>query len=505
MAYTKWRSSMKNLGIFIWFLFWSTSFNLAIDFYNPHSAFRRTILLSLSESQLKLKAILDSENEIIEDERLLTGNILAGLLRLDPGYAQKYEQKAKTLLVKIYNQVRSQERKIFPSGTWKGIQGQLNGRVLLRYVIEELNGWELTRELKDEINARWFTQVKLSSMLTEAFGNSPLKAMKFAYPDKFWVPDNWDKEFIWFDHDFSPRGIWKDPAWDGYVRQLIRYYIERVMGWEVDKSLAENVTRTWFSSIGLGSMLVTKFNGLPLEAIKFAYPEKFADGTLHESDFIKVTPEEEIGITTPIALSSRNGWGVNIGSIFYSFGPSYEGYQVARLSEDFGGLFDRRGVVIKIFPLLTDFSRTCIDVVREGLLFDPEEFGFQMYSLQSQFGETASPRLTRVLTSLQELGIEVYQLTLRERINMALAVEDGNLDRIKDFYYNFGLEGIKVLANLPSCELCFHLARRYPEDAQRIFHNYVEILELAERVKSMFGQNAPGYVQAPEELYYYHT
>ncbi|HDL09936.1 MAG TPA: hypothetical protein ENG39_01605, partial [Candidatus Omnitrophica bacterium] len=238
---------IKSLKIMFFFSFLLLIFVFTYNVSDKLS-FRR-IRPQLTETLLRLQAILEDPTGVIEDEELIKKGILDELLRINPEYAHKYEQKAKGILVKIYKEVREGKRRIFPRGLWQGEQGKINAKVIIRYVVEEVEGWSLPDLPKMRSNwGNWFhKEIGLGGMLGRKFHNSPLEAFKFAYPEYFWDKDNWDKPFLWFDHDFSPKGIWEDPAYDDYVRKLIRYYVEKVEGWSLpDLPKMRNDWRDWF-------------------------------------------------------------------------------------------------------------------------------------------------------------------------------------------------------------------------------------------------------------------
>ncbi len=551
-------------------------------------SFRRVRNLpELTPQQKELKAILDDPTAQILDKKFLVNGTLEPVLLINSAYREKYEQKAKQLLVEIYEKVLSKEIGKFPNGVWTGIQGNINAGILVRYVIEEKEIWVIDKDLPNKITADWFSKIGLRGMLTGKFDDSPLAAMKFAYPDKFWDPDNWGKPFLWFDHDFSPQGIWSstendhyvqqlirykieremgwaidkvlsskitqgwfestglssmiqskfndsplaamkfaypDKFWDPdnwdkpflwfnhdfsphgiwssadndrYVQQLIRYKIERVMGWAVDQNLAGKVTQDWFGSVGLLSMLDHKFNGSPLAAMKFVYPEKFYDGTLKEGNFKHlVSGRGEAAIIQPPAkLTVSSGYQKSIDSVDYYFGPIYSGYLVSKLSEDYGGLFDPSGVLIKVFPLMKDQNVKYVNVYSNHLLWDvPEEF--DSFMLLRDEGREAE-----ALGIIQnELGIAPFSLTLRERTALANIFSLEGMERLRQYYNRTGLTGIKVLANLTDYRVAFQVVEKHSDDCSELLANYGEIYELGQGIKTTFGEQAPGYVARPENF-----
>jgi len=248
----------------------------------------------------------------------------------------------------------------------------------------------------------------------------------------------------------------------------------------------------WFREIKLGGMLLQKFNDSPLEAFKFAYPEKFQDGTWKETDFISqiILGKGIASVIAPPTEIKGPKWRKRIDYKYYYFGSAYEGYKVAKLSDDFGGVFDPLGVLKYVFPLSKDPDRRYINVVREGLLYDPEEFGFDRYLLLRQSGENPSQLDSQALRLLRdEFGIDPFKWRLEERINIVSMVHELGLDMVREFYTQRGENGLRALANLSY--QAWDLARRYPDACKQIFEVYMRILDMAnELVAKLFGEEA---------------
>jgi len=165
--------SLKIIFLFSLLLIFVFTYNVS-----DKSSFRR-VRPQLTETQLRLQAILEDPTGVIEDEELIKKGILDELLRINPEYAHKYEEKAKGILIKIYEEVVKGERRRFPRGLWEGEQGKINAKVIIRYLVEEVEGWSLPDLPGMRSNwANWFREIKLGGMLVQKFNNSPLEAFK---------------------------------------------------------------------------------------------------------------------------------------------------------------------------------------------------------------------------------------------------------------------------------------------------------------------------------------
>ncbi len=229
----------------------------------------------------RLKRHLDAKQPI-RDEALLVGGLLDALLarygasdRQLKRYEQSYLQLAQGLVQTIYEEARAGARPRLPLGLWIGDQGLLNGRLLIRYVVEQKMGWDVDEALAKKVTKPWFFRVGLRTLLRDKFHGSG-DALRFAYPEHFFDPVHPTKRHLWHEWDFRHRaGMWRGKAGDALARQAIRHLIEVHEAWEVDKTLPQRASQRWFYKVGLKGMLGQKFHHSIGAALRFAYPEHY--------------------------------------------------------------------------------------------------------------------------------------------------------------------------------------------------------------------------------------
>ena len=549
--------------------------------------------VKLTPDQEQLKAILDSSDLEIEDTHLLVGDKLGDLLSIDEGYAFLYQQKASKLLVGIYEGILSGNRNRFPNHIWANRQGNINAGILTRYAIEQKEGWAIDENLpgktpgwrnwlissrlrgmlqgkfndstltvlksaypehfwdpdnwdkpflwfdhdfhelvkwsssecdhytkqvirymieqkegwaidenlpgKTPSWANWLVSSGLNGMFQGKFNSSPLAAFKFAYPEHFWDPDNWDKPFLWFDHDFSPQGIWQNSSEDHYAKQVIRYMVGQKEGWVVDELLPSKVKNEWFHRIGLGSMLNIKFSNSPLKAMRFAYTDEFKNNILREADFLRIVAGRGAAkvIHPPTSLVQNRK---QIDSVIYHFGSKYAGYLASKISDDYGGLFDPEGILVNVFPLIKDPAISWMNVPNNGLLWavpsDLSRFDYRMQQNLKLFPFSNQ----EVLEFLYyEFGIDPLALKTSEVTTLIAMVNLEGMDTMRNFYAQGGDPAIKVLSNVGSYKVALRLLGGIPqwEDA---FERYADIAEIIESIETMFGSEAIRVADGTYEL-----
>jgi hypothetical protein len=451
---------------------------------------------------LRLRWRLNSEDEkyeVIEDEALLTGDILTPLLQRDPDYEQKYILKAKPLVVEIYQQRLAGERDRFPKGFFTGRQGEINLGIIIRYLIEQQYGWKVDERLPEKVTnwAQWFRDNKLGGVLNKYQG-SPLKLMKIAYPENFWNPYNWEKPFLWFPHQFAPKNFWSDPLNGDYIRQLIRYMIEVREGWTVDEQLPSKVTQLWLRKIGLGGLLKS-FGFDHISLLQFAYREEFSRGLLSPRGFKNLRPG--LGVASVYhppkeinpATKTRK-----IDGVFYYFGKEYTGWLVGKLSYDYGGVFSPDGELRYIFPLVKPPDSSYINVPHQNLLWEIPDF---LYRVRSRVDLPLEENL-RIFKDA--LGISPLNFTLREQIALAAVIESQGIEAIERYYRLLGEAGegwLRALANLSDYRTGFEILTQYDlEFCKRLCINYASIYTLIQNIKTLV-TFPPRYITNSEDFH----
>ncbi len=452
-----------------------------------------------SRMTLKLQWRLNSEDKIIEDEDLLVRDILTPLLQRDPAYEEKYTLKAKPLLLQIYEERYEGIRKHFPRGLFVGRQGEINLRIIIRYLIEEKYNWELDEHLPERVNnwAQWFRDNKLGAALNLHQG-SPLKLLEIAYPENFWDPGNWEKPFLWFSHQFAPKNFWSNPANDEYARQLIRYFIQVREGWEVNAQLPSKVTQRWLRSVGLSGLLKTKFNFDHIALLKFAYPQEFSSGVLSSQGFKNLRPGLGVAsVIHPPRIINPSAKSRKIDGVFYYFGKEYVGWLAGKLSRDYGGLFTPEGELAYIFPLIHPLTSNYINIPANNLLWEIPDF---LYRAQNR---TNLPLDENLELLKQCLGLSPLSLSLRERLALAAIIQSQGINQIKECYHLLEEAGdgwLKALANLPDYPIAFEILRDHSlEFCKRLFLNYGFIYKLIQEIKNL-STFPPGYLKERESF-----
>ncbi|MDP8233327.1 MAG: hypothetical protein P9M06_00785, partial [Candidatus Saelkia tenebricola] len=387
-----------------------------------------------------------------------------------------------------------------PHGIWQNSSGDHYAKQLIRYMVEQKEGWVVDENLPERESSwiDWFKSIGLSSMMYNKFSNSPFAAFKLAYPEHFWNPDNWDQEFLWFDHDFSPQGIWQNSSEDHYAKQLIRYMVEQKEGWVVDESLPSKTNSEWFKKIGLEGMMVVKFSGSPLKAMKFAYADEFENNLLREADFLKLSAGKGAAriIHPPTILTN----GVkSINSVHYCFGSRYAGYLVSKISDNHGGLFDPEGTLVNVFPLIkSDISY--INIPNNGLLWAvPDNLSRFNYRMQ-QNPELFPFSNQEVLEFLyHEFGIDPLALKTSEVTTLIAMVNLEGMDTMRNFYAQGGDPAIKVLSNVGNYKVALRLLGGIPQ-WENAFERYADIAETIESIETMFGSEAIRVADGTYEL-----
>jgi hypothetical protein len=119
--------------------------------------------------------------------RLLAGDIIGDLVRSHPGRERDveaaYERFAYPFITRVYEEVRDPHgsRKQMPFGSFNGLQGRANGRMLTRYALEGKMDIGLdhlrVHVCSGEFDAAFFKEAGLESMLVSVYSNSPSEAM----------------------------------------------------------------------------------------------------------------------------------------------------------------------------------------------------------------------------------------------------------------------------------------------------------------------------------------
>jgi hypothetical protein len=148
-------------------------------------------------------------------------------------------------------------------GYWKGADGRRHAVDAVRWLIEEKLRWR-DAAIREHLSKRTFQAHELGGMLSNAFGDSPWRALDALYPGRF---QPWELRFC-------PHGYWRGPGAEERGRQATRWLIETRLRW-TDDQVRELLTSEAFNDHGLRGMMAALYRSSPWLALEAAYPGRF--------------------------------------------------------------------------------------------------------------------------------------------------------------------------------------------------------------------------------------
>ncbi len=232
----------------------------------PHATDRdrRRLLRRLLVGRLAVDAV--PETTLVA---LACGNLLHDLLGIAPTAREasrlraRYEMLFSQTVVGAYEDVLDGRRKLMPVGIFTGVQGQANGAILTRHLVEEVLQMA-PADVPRQINMHVFRKHRLASMLAVAFRASPSAAVLAAYPGRY---HPW--EFA-----RCPQRFWKGARGRQNAIAATRWLFEKKLRWRV-ATIARRCSQETFVANGLSGMLQHVFGSSPFRALDAAYPGRF--------------------------------------------------------------------------------------------------------------------------------------------------------------------------------------------------------------------------------------
>jgi len=221
---------------------------------------------------VRLKRILMSPNLEVGDEKLLVFQTFDFISDAKYNFDQRYLEKAKPLVLAIYEEKMRKQRSRVPAGFWLGKQGSLNKAIILRYLIKEKEKWPIDMTLPAKVNGEWIRTVGLAGCLASGSIKSLYGILAFAFPQEAFDPGHPEKP-----HTFHPWDAFKVGEWDKEnEKAAIRDVIENHEGWSIDTDLPAKANQSWFVSKGLGGLTGVFASNL-YQSLVIAYPEHAYD------------------------------------------------------------------------------------------------------------------------------------------------------------------------------------------------------------------------------------
>lgn len=168
-------------------------------------------------------------------------------------------KRSKNAVIKLAypNRFYDWEFKMTPIEIW---EDENNRRKAIKWMVEEKLKLS-DDELKETLSKDMFKECKLTILLRKYFSCNPVRAIMFAYPNKFKA---WEFNTI-------PKYYWYD---DNNCIEAIKWLIEVKLKLKKE-DVYKKLNFKLFAENGLGCMVMTRFNSSPFKAINFAYPNQY--------------------------------------------------------------------------------------------------------------------------------------------------------------------------------------------------------------------------------------